>query len=137
MLNMRHVLALLVGFAAPGVGIAAPAPVYKGWPTLESAHMALPVELRDSIQGPLDALPDHIEETQQMANTHPDPKVRAKFALSVEKLKGKRYSHPVEVLEFWRKQGKYRGTEDEAKIKLALKLYRKRFERAQKQGLVK
>ena len=113
---------------------AAPAPVYKERPSLESAHRALPEDLRYMIDSSFDSLPEVIERSERnlrLARTERERQIRLS---GIAARKAEFYRHPIELLEYQRKQPPYQNPGDQRKIEEALKFYRLRYHEAKQKS---
>jgi hypothetical protein len=128
---------LLLAILLAATAEAAPAPVYKERPSLESAHRALPKALRDEIEWFQRSNPGRIEGNVQASKRVRTEKEKLACLLGAEHHKRAYYAYPVQYLEYQRKQPDYASREDQAAIETALKFYRIQYADAKKRGLFK
>jgi hypothetical protein len=126
-------VALLV--AAP-LAWAAPAPVYKERPSLESAHNALPKDLRDEIDHFHRHLPERIARTERNLRLASTQRSKELHLAGIAVRKASFYRFPIEMLEGERTRSLYQSREDQRKIGEALKFYRLRYHEAKQKGIL-
>jgi hypothetical protein len=125
---------LLLALLLAAVAVSAPAPVYKERPSLGSAHRALPEALRYDIDSFYRSLPEFIERSERnlrLARTQREIRLSG-----IEVLKAEFYRHPIELLEYQRRQPPYQSREDQRKIEEALKFYRLQYHEAKQKGIL-
>lgn len=124
---------LLVAFPAE----AAPAPVYKDRPSLESAHRALPKPLRDQIESAQRGRPELIDAMKRDIRFARTETEKVNRLAQIERWKAQHYCYPIDHLEYQRQQPAYQSRENQQKIEEALKFYRRQYVEAKKKGPIK
>lgn len=133
---MKQTQLILAFLGAASLAGAAPAPVYKERPSLETAHRALPKALRDEIERNVPECLELVESYSLCAKRARIQKEKDAYLRTAEKWKAQQYRYPIDHLEYQRKQPEYQSRDDQQKIDVALKYYRLQYEDVKKKGLI-
>ena len=133
---MRAAAFYIILLLAASVAEAAPAPVYKERPSLESAHRALPEDLRYMIDSCFGSMPESIELAKRNLRLARDKKEREIRLSGIAARKAELYRFPIEMLEGVRGRSLYQNRDDQRKIEEALKFYRLRYHEAKRTGIL-